>query len=516
MKRFFTPARIIGLILLLAGLWYFRTWFHTPVMFFYTRPEVIEGILVAWLVSRFGLGRWPFLTRQRRLELEVGTTQAGQPKTTTYRYRLLPLLAGLAFILIPLLFLLLGSWGRATYLAQTLPYEKIERLYDSSTRVRLMPFEVAYRYAKDSLQLSQYRLGTGNMVLRDGKLSWVFPLRPDGLVITFTRQNKGILVVDATTQEKNSEMIQRDMRVGEGMQITDNLWWNLFRKRYFVTTEDPYYIDKDGEIYTIVPAVRYEFRLYWGIVHTVPRFAGLFLVDTQGTVAFLSPEEARENPITAGNRIFPELLAREYVNAYQFKLGVLNKLFIHEDQIQIQDVTSPIQINRQPFLIMTEKGPMWLVATEPYGESHGIFKIFIVDAVTGRLMLYELPEQGILTGPVRAADYVRRANPIVDWSRFELVEPLPFIRDGHLFWKFAVIPGDAAGIAYQAFVNSESNEVVEAQTDQDVAAFLAGRTPEAFPATGTTGDIGEIIRQIQEKLKEIEDLIRQLQSLETE
>lgn len=93
--------------------------------------------------------------------------------------------------------------------------------------------------------------------------------------------------------------------------------------------------------------------------------------------------------------------------------------------IQIQDVADG---NRQPFLMATESGLNWFVSTEPYGESHGIFKIFLVDAVTGRIKVYELPESQTLTGPVRATDYVRRSNPIVDWSRFRLVEPLPFVR----------------------------------------------------------------------------------------
>ncbi|MFZ5435129.1 MAG: hypothetical protein ACOZCF_02145 [Bacillota bacterium] len=496
------------LAIALAVLWFFRTWFHTPVMFFYTRPEILQGVLFTFLLSRFVLPRWRFLSRQRQFTATY--SNMGQVFKKTYHFRLLRMGAILLGLFILPAFFVFASWGRATYLSQTLSYNKVNRLPDSTQLIRLMPYEVAYRYAKDSLQLSQYKLGTEGMVLADGRLTWVFPLTPDGLVITFLNQNTGVVLIDATTQEKNSRMVRRTLRVGEGMQITDNLWWNIYRKRYFVTTEDPYYLVTSDDIYTVVPAIKYQFRLYWGVIHTVPQFAGLFLVDSDGNVSFLSPEEAIEHPVTAGNRIFPELLARQYVNAYQYRLGVLNKLFIHRDQIQIQDVKSPIQLNRQPFLVMTTEGPMWFVGTEPYGESHGIFKIFLVNAVNGEISLFELPEDDTLTGPVRAADYVRRANPIVDWSRFHLVEPLPLIRNGSLYWKLAVIPEDAAGIAYQAFVDSRTNEVYEARTGTEVAAFLMGKPVESVPAVGSDAQ-EDVIEEIMKRLREIEDLLRRLQ-----
>lgn len=132
---------------------------------------------------------------------------------------------------------------------------------------------------------------------------------------------------------------------------------------------------------------------------------------------------------------------------------------------------------------MTARGPKWFVSTEPFGPSHGIFKIFLVDARTGEIDLYSLPEKEALTGPVRAIDYVRRSNPVVDWSRFDLVEPLPIIHKGTLFWKLAVIPSDAAGIAYQAFVNSRTNDVTSLATDDEIVRFVRGE--DVAPAPGT-------------------------------
>ena len=53
----------------------------------------------------------------------------------------------------------------------------------------------------------------------------------------------------------------------------------------------------------------------------------------------------------AGNRLFPEKLARIYVEAHKYHPGILNRLFLHRDQIRIQDVSN--LANRQPFLIDT-------------------------------------------------------------------------------------------------------------------------------------------------------------------
>lgn len=67
---------------------------------------------------------------------------------------------------------------------------------------------------------------------------------------------------------------------------------------------------------------------------------------------------------------------------------------------------------------------------------------------------------------------MRKANPLVDWSRFQIIEPLPFVRDGALYWKVVVTPQDGAGIAYQAFVDARTNRVYAVEYDEEVARFL--------------------------------------------
>lgn len=123
--------------------------------------------------------------------------------------------------------------------------------------------------------------------------------------------------------------------------------------------------------------------------------------------------------------------------------------------------------------------------------------------------MFELPIDETLTGPMKATDFVRRANPLVDWTRFKIVEPLPFITNSVLYWKVVVIPTDAAGIAYQAFVNSKTNDVVQLETDKDIQLFVQSgivvEEPKAEEERETT------IKEIKEKLKEIDELIKKLE-----
>jgi hypothetical protein len=489
----------IAVVLIIVGiLWYFRPWLHDSLMLFYVNPVIIE-IFVVWLLihklvsgsKRFKSG--VFTSTENQLEVGISTNT----------------LISLSLLFTLLIFgVVFTIFMPKIHVANEIEYSKIDKLPETKHNIRLMPYEVAYRYSKDSLQLSQFKLGTGNIALigENKTLAWMFPLIPDGFILQFILKNKGIVWVDATTQEKNSRMVWKDLEIGEGMQITDNLYWNIFKKKYWIDLDDPYYVVKDNEIYTVVSAISYSFHHNFGLLYTAPRFEGVFLIDSKGEIKFLRPEEAATNEILRGNRIFPEKLARFYVEAYAFKRGLINYLFIHEDQIDIQDVSVR---NRQPFLMYTEQGLKWFISTEPYGESHGIFKIFLVDAINGEIDMYELPEDETLTGPVKACDFVRRANPIVDWTRFIMVEPLPFISDETLWWKIAVIPKDAAGIAYQAFVNSKTNEVIELRDEKEIREFIElGRVKtEKEIETEKT----KILKKIKERLSEIEELLEELE-----
>jgi len=500
---------IILFIILALVLYFLRPWFHSTAMFFYTNPVILQAIVVTLLIHFLVLKRIPALKKS----VEFSDVEGGSSETI--HISTLSILTPLILIFLLIVGSIFAGWFRNIHITEQVEYVSRQDLPESSNNLRLMPYSVARRYAKDSLQLSQFKLGTENIALIDENMSWTFPLTPDGTVIQFTKKNKGITYIDATEQDRNTKNFFKDMEIGEGMYITDNLFWNIFKHRYFVDVDDPYYLidEKNEDILTALGATSYDFNFRYGVAYTVPKFEGVFLTDTSGDLELLSPEEAQEHSVLGENRVFPENLAREYTNAYQYHLGVLNKLFIHEDQIKIQDVrdfAEGSRVNRQPYLMDTEEGLKWFISAEPHGDSHGIFKIFVIDALSGDFEIFELEGDDILTGPAKAVDYVRRSNPIVDWNRFDSVEPLPFVREQNLFWKLTVIPSDSAGIAYQAFVDASTNEVYELSEEDEIKKFLDGDIDleEIDPTTDPTSD--EVLNEIRKKFTELEELFEQI------
>lgn len=550
-------ARRTGIAVIAAGLlWYFRTWFHDAVFLVYTQPILGESVVAWLLLHRFVLRRSRILMKVRRVKVQVnssttakttppgGQMQAGakaQSQYTFWEFRWLWTVSVLVLALVLTLGLMAGMWARSAHLASTLRYEPVAKLPESAASIRLTPLEVAYRYARDSLQLTQYRVGKHAIGVIGGRLAWQFPLIPDGLIIKFSKKGYGLMYVDASHQNKNARIVKDRLAVAAGLQLTDNLWWRVYRQKYFVGAEKPYYaVTADSRVYTVVPVSHYRYYLYWGLLYTAPEFAGVFLVASDGGIRFLTPAEALASPVLAGNRIFPERLARIYAGAYSYRKGTVNRLLFHEDQIKIEDVVEEegdekTVFNRQPFLMETRQGLKWFISAEPYGHSRGIFKVFLIDARTGELGLFTLPADRILTGAVRAIDYVRRENPSVDWSRFRVAEPLPFVKGGDLFWKLAVIPRDGAGIAYQVFVDAANNQVYHVKTDEEIAAFVTGGAnglaklagPAAPAPAGTAADTNaaaagvtgpanedsrKLLNDLRTRLREME---RTLDALET-
>jgi hypothetical protein len=214
-------------------------------------------------------------------------------------------------------------------------------------------------------------------------------------------------------------------------------------------------------------------------VYTTPEWGGVALVGPDGSTEHLSAEAAREHPVLDGQRLYPFELARYQVNAQRYQRGLLNKWFVHEDELEVAPV--PGEGNDQPFLAVTEdQGLQYFVAAEPFGEAQGIYQMWMFDARTGEVRRHQVPVDSALLGPRRAADYVRQANDRTDWDRFSPSEPIPAVVNGTLYWQVRVVPADSSGVAFTSFVNAESGNVYSYATDGPVRAFLAGerKTPD--------------------------------------
>lgn len=492
---------VLGFIFLACSIWISRPLWHWFFMFTYKNPAFWVPLLLIGIIYVI----YTFYSYSK----------SKKKSSTTYTKDSEMAVVAPAIITILIIgWAILGPFQAMypqCYLAQHLDAKEITELPDMDPSVvRIMPQFVAERYARDALQYPRFKLGTADIAFVAKKPCWVFPLIPDGAINFFVLKDKGAAYVDMNTSRKSTHIVEKDMEIGPGMGVRDWYKWKLYKERYWVDYEDPYFVPVNGGLHIAVPIVSYEYHWRFPTLYTVPRWAGTALINSEGEIEFLTPEDVLEHPVLKEQKLYPERLTRYYINSFRYVHGIVNKLFYHHEQLEIAEV--PGQQNEQPFLVATKEangsGMKWFIACEPYGAAHGIYKIFLIDARTGEISFNEQPKAEALIGPVKACDYVRKANPIVDWNRMIPVEPIPAVSNGKLYWEVRVIPNDGSGIAYTTFVESETSDVTELHTDKAIVEFIAGKYVEEEAERRKEGGeeitVEEIIDEIKRLLGELE------------
>ena len=478
-----TPFPTIGkvylaiiLIFLAIVVDFFRPWFHDFIIAFYINPMLTSFII--------------FLAVSIVLFLKYKKYTVGAI------FLVLTVLSFLTLSFSPII--------EQVYIVNENTYNKIDTLPDT-TDVRILPRVVAFRYLEDSLQKSRERIGGINVVDVDGTIFWMAPRVPDGAILYLTQKVNGVMTADATKTDRTTKLVTKTLNIGEEIGIFDNIYWNLYNEKYFINLGDIYYLYEKNHILTVAPIIAYKFKF----PVMIPYYKGVFVLDEQGKISYYTPSQVEKIEEFKDNRAYPGELSRLYVDSYKYNLGVINTWFLHKDQIEISDVYG--SANRQPFLLPTEDGLKWIIATEPYGESYGVFKIFLVDAITGKIDMLELDEDQTLTGPVRVISYVKKKFPRIDWSTTRIVEPRPFVVNNKLYWMLSITPNDFAGITYTVFVNSENNEVIAFDNDEGVYSFVKQGIIKEI-TEDTEEKTKEELRE--EKISEIEKLLDEIKSLE--
>ena len=382
----------------------------------------------------------------------------------------------------------------ARYLVQDLRPTALETLPET-TEVRYLPMPVAERYGDNQIQDPAHHLGDMDPLDTGEEIDWVAPRIPTGTWNWLTGQTDGFVII---TPDGEAETIHQPMRYGEGMAITDNITWQLWRLRYTVDLPEFYYIRSGDEILTIAPyvAYRYQFPV------RVPYWGGVFVVHANGLIEDLSPEAAVADPRFEGQRLYPEALALRIAKAWAYRGGISNTWFTHRDQTEVPHIDG--ENNQMPYLIPTDQGPMWFVGMEPYGPAYSIFKVLFVDAHDGSLRLYELPAESGMISPNRAGGYIRAAFPTYQWHRsgesssgnLLEIEPRPLIRDGVLYWQKSITNVDYSGVTQTALVNAGNNAVIYFENLEEIERFLdgtfAGRIPTDDTCRSDTGSAPQI------------------------
>lgn len=376
---------------------------------------------------------------------------------------------------------------------------QVRRTLPQFEPIRLTPKQVAARYAQDSFQNPQEHLGDSQIVLIDGKLQRVFPRLPDGTLLYLIKKLSGFVTVEVDTLDRKVAISDQEFSLSEGVGIFDNLYYRLPLKRYFVNyASEPIYLKNDtGQWITVVPFIKYR-----SFPFTVPYWGGVMVVDSQGIITEYSPEQVQQISYLKGNRLFPKELVSYYTDAYAYKGGLLNKWFIHKNQTEIVHLPSDEQVIH----VATTEGLKQVVVAEPFGRSFGIYKIFIFDATSGKPEVVEFNQQTQLTGPVAAADYIKKEFPTFDWNAFSLAEPRPVKINDDLYWLLTIAPNDSAGIAATVLLNAKTNAVLRASNESEVRSLLAGKTVETSPTVPGIDKNQQIKQQIESIQKQLDSL----------
>lgn len=384
--------------------------------------------------------------------------------------------------------------GEAIY--QHYKFTDISRL-PATGKARILPQEVAEQLATSGYNSSTARLAQTHIVLdADGNISWTFGQVPNGTWRKYTAKTQGVATLNAESTARDLQLTKEDFEISTNVRWTDDLKWQAYKRHFFTdVAETVYVVTASGEPVIVAPYIKYV-----GFWVKVPELAGVYVVHPDGTMEDLSPEEAEKRPfIVQSGRMFPEALARRIQESYQYKGGILNRLFTHKEQTQISDTGS----NSQPYLMdFGKEGTKWVSTAQPYGKAQATNAIFLTDTITGETEVWHVPQSEAYTGNSKALDIVRALSmPGITFAasdagdsagKFEAVEPRPIIIDGQLQFMVSVIPHSRTTVTKTVIVDAEANKAVavfnhdtDPSADQRLRDYLHHGT---LPLPRPTGD----------------------------
>ncbi|HVF79662.1 MAG TPA: hypothetical protein VNA28_15300 [Solirubrobacteraceae bacterium] len=448
------PVPVAFAVVALVVLWLVRPIWHGFALFFWTQPLV--WLLPLALLIAGGM----LLRRSQRSWTTLEDLRTGvRPPTYLFAF---PAMAFFAFVLAAAL----NTPLVAKSIVDNTNYEAIPGL-PAGGKVRLVPREVAEVNASSAFNSPTETLTNFRIVNSGDGLVWTALRTPQGAFRIFSKKSQGIVELDAEQTARTLKYVDGELETAPGVQITDNLRWRLLKKRFLITLEEPIGIESaGGQPRIVVPYLEYK-----GILIRRPVLGGVFVVAPDGTIEDLEPEEAARRPeLAVTGRIFSDTQARRIQEAYQYKGGLWNAWFVHENQTRITDT----ETNRQPYLVdfgAAGLGTQWVSVAEPYGRAFAASAIFLTDATTGRTRIWRVPSRTSLSGNRRALQAVRAVSiPGIDYGdnapggagtgNFRVVEPRPVFVKGRLVYLTSIIPNEANAVSKTVVVDAETNKLV--------------------------------------------------------
>ena len=408
---------------MLVVLWLVRPIWHGLAMFFWTEPIVwlppILLLLAGVLLLRRSQRSWSTLE-----DLRSGV----RPPTYLFAF---PMLAFFVFVICA------GLSGPLVERAivNNTTYEAIPGL-PAGGKVRLVPREVAEVNASSAFNSPTETLTNFRIVNTEDGLVWTALRTPQGAFRIFSKKSQGARRAARRADRALAELRRR--RAADRAGPADHRQPALAAAEGALPHQ-PRGARRDRD--AAGPRLLVPYLEYKGCLIRRPVLGGVFVVAPDGTIEDLEPEEAAKRPeLAETGRIFPDTQARRIQEAYQYKGGLWNAWFVHENQTRITDT----ETNRQPYLVdfgAAGLGTQWVSVAEPYGRAFAASAIFLTDATTGQTRIWRVPARTSLSGNRRALQAVRAVSiPGIDFGdgapgaagsgNFRVVEPRPVFVKG--------------------------------------------------------------------------------------
>jgi len=349
---------------------------------------------------------------------------------------------------------------------------------------RVVPRKVSDISTRGSVSYRQHRLGPSDIArTEDGSLGWSYAIQPDGFRNRVVENQRGVLITGMTNlDERPIDVHEEDFEHGEGMFLHRSADWKLKSTDYIaVYNDDPVEFSHEGRPYMYYAKTGHEWHLT-PFPHTTPTWDGGALVHPDGTVDHLTPEEARNNDILDGQRLYPLTLTRTEMDSLGYRNGIVNQMPVvgaHKGEIEVAGLPEGTG-NSQPFVIdLAGERMTYVTAMEPFGEdTRGLDEVWFADAETGAYTFFGTDAE-TLTGPERAMGIARSADSRTNWGQnFVVAEPVPVTVDGDLWWHIKVAPTDFTDVTRNVFINAENGDAVEIRDDEAVRSFIRGNVSD--------------------------------------
>jgi hypothetical protein len=389
---------------------------------------------------------------------------------------------------------------------------------------RLIPLYTAHVYAEDRIQSPIHTVFREDSYLyyveRGGKYipvyNWI--IEPEGAINEFTKKPKGLILVEGDRFPPNVTVVNKPLKYGlhkryfYGVYVDD-----IYRRCELLVLGNKVLFDENIEkvynnkVYIIIPFIGWE----RGMLYSIPKPRGFIVVDENGNFQLYSIDEAKKNPLFRGVPLIPEYVARKWAEIYNYHTGFWDYYFRH-NRYAIRDVGE----NKQPYLTVDDNGTLyWTFVVEPEGKTYSVKYIIYINTSTvpqkPKLMFYK--PNTTMIGVSKVESYVLSKHPNYDWNRLKVVEPIPTILNGTIYWKVTIISKDYRGLVAVDLVDARTSRI----TTIDVSKYktitgdeiLNLLSPSNVSAPTHIGGNMTIIQQIEELKQEINQTINKLNTL---